>query len=90
MDLLPSPEQIQVLDAIRGFLATEAPVERLRKHGATGNPDARLWRALGDLGYVGIAPTILLAKIASNMQTGQAANKSSLSREEVFRKRRQL
>jgi alkylation response protein AidB-like acyl-CoA dehydrogenase len=55
MDLLPSPEQTQVLDAICGFLAAEAPVERLRKHGATGNPDARLWRALGDLGYVGIA-----------------------------------
>jgi alkylation response protein AidB-like acyl-CoA dehydrogenase len=55
MNLLPSTDQTQILEAIRGFLTDEAPVGRLRKHGAIGNPDARLWPELGALGFFGIA-----------------------------------
>jgi len=55
MNLLPSPEQEQILATIRDFLNAEAPVDRLRKHGAIGNPDASLWPALGDLGFFGLA-----------------------------------
>jgi alkylation response protein AidB-like acyl-CoA dehydrogenase len=54
MDLLPSADQTQIVDTIRSFLATEAPVSRLRKHGALGNPDAACWPKLGELGFLGI------------------------------------
>lgn len=54
MDLLPSDEQTQIVDTIRGFLAGEAPVDRLREHGAIGNPDAKLWPQLGELGFFGL------------------------------------
>jgi alkylation response protein AidB-like acyl-CoA dehydrogenase len=55
MNLLPSTDQAQILEAIRSFLTDQAPIERLRKHGAIGNPDARLWPELGALGFLGIA-----------------------------------
>jgi alkylation response protein AidB-like acyl-CoA dehydrogenase len=55
MDLLPSDEQNQIVETIRGFLAAEAPIERLREFGAIGNPDARLWPKLGELGFLGLA-----------------------------------
>lgn len=51
MDLLPSDEQQQVVDTIKDFLRNEAPVDRLREHGAIGNPDERLWPLLGELGF---------------------------------------
>ena len=54
MDLLPSDEQTQIVDTIKGFLAGEAPVDRLRAHGAIGNPDAALWPKLGELGFLGL------------------------------------
>jgi alkylation response protein AidB-like acyl-CoA dehydrogenase len=55
MNLLPTAEQVQVLDAARNFLAGEAPVERLRpQHGQIGNRDARLWPALGELGFLAL------------------------------------
>jgi alkylation response protein AidB-like acyl-CoA dehydrogenase len=54
MDLLPSPDQNQIIDTIRDFLGAKAPVDRLRTHGAIGNPDASLWPELADLGFLGI------------------------------------
>jgi alkylation response protein AidB-like acyl-CoA dehydrogenase len=51
MDLLPSDEQQQVVDTIKDFLRNEASVDRLREHGAIGNPDGRLWPLLGELGF---------------------------------------
>jgi alkylation response protein AidB-like acyl-CoA dehydrogenase len=54
MDLLPSPDQEQIVDTIKGFLSAEVPVDRLREHGALGNPDAALWPQLGELGFIGL------------------------------------
>lgn len=54
MDLLPSDEQQQIVDTIKGFLVNEAPVDRLRDFGAIGNPDATLWPQLGELGFFGL------------------------------------
>jgi alkylation response protein AidB-like acyl-CoA dehydrogenase len=54
MDLLPSSDQEQILDTLRSFLADNAPVDRLREHGAIGNPDAALWPELGQLGFIGL------------------------------------
>jgi alkylation response protein AidB-like acyl-CoA dehydrogenase len=54
MDLLPSDDQTQIVDTIKDFLAGEAPVDRLREHGAIGNPDAALWPKLGELGFIGL------------------------------------
>lgn len=51
MDLLPSDDQQQIVDTIKDFLRNEAPVDRLREFGAIGNPDARLWPQLGELGF---------------------------------------
>jgi alkylation response protein AidB-like acyl-CoA dehydrogenase len=54
MDLLPSSDQEQIVDTIQGFLSAEASVDRLREHGALGNPDASLWPQLGELGFIGL------------------------------------
>ena len=54
MNLLPSADQEQIVDTIKGFLSGEAPVDRLREHGAIGNPDAGLWPQLGELGFIGL------------------------------------
>lgn len=54
MDLLPSSDQEAILDTLKGFLGDAAPVDRLRAHGAIGNPDAALWPALGELGLLGL------------------------------------
>ena len=55
MDLLPTSEQEQIVDTIRKFLTSKAPVNRLRQHGARGNPDAAIWPALGELGFFGLS-----------------------------------
>ena len=55
MNLLPTSEQTQIVDAARSFLAGEAPVERLRpQHGQVGNRDARLWSDFSELGFLGL------------------------------------
>ena len=56
MHLLPTDEQIQIVDTITSFLSDMAPVERLRpdKHGQIGSPDAGLWPQLGELGFLGL------------------------------------
>ena len=55
MNLLPTPEQTQIIEAARSFLAGEAPIERLRpQHGQVGNRDARLWSDLAELGFLSL------------------------------------
>jgi len=51
VDLLPSDDQQQIVDTIKDFLRKEAPVDRLREFGAIGNPDAKIWPQLGELGF---------------------------------------
>jgi alkylation response protein AidB-like acyl-CoA dehydrogenase len=56
MNLLPTSEQDQILDAAKDFLSGEAPVERLRpQHGQIGNLDHLLWPQLGELGFWGLS-----------------------------------
>lgn len=55
MDLLPSADQNHILDTARTLLAAEAHPDRLREHGAIGNPDKHLWPKLGELGFIGLA-----------------------------------
>ena len=53
MNLLPTSEQTQIIEAARSFLAGEAPLERLRpQHGQVGNRDARLWGDFAELGFL--------------------------------------
>ena len=54
MNLLPSPDQTQILDTLTGFLADQMPVERLRAFGAIGNPDAGFFPSLAKLGFLGL------------------------------------
>lgn len=55
MDLLPSPEQQQIVDACVVFLSREHPVERLHKVG-DGNPllNRALLARMADLGWFGL------------------------------------
>jgi alkylation response protein AidB-like acyl-CoA dehydrogenase len=54
MNLLPTPEQREIVDSLSSFLSARAPVSRLRPPAAqTGNSDHRLFRDLGDLGIWG-------------------------------------
>jgi alkylation response protein AidB-like acyl-CoA dehydrogenase len=51
MNLLPTPEQNEIVDSLRSFLDDSAPVSRLRPPAPqTGNSDHRLFRDLGALG----------------------------------------
>jgi len=50
MDFLPTPDQSQIVDACRQFLAQELPLERLQHR----FDDRRLWPGLGELGWFGI------------------------------------
>ncbi len=55
MNLLPTDEQVQLVDAAKSFLEGEAPMERLRpQYGQVGNHDGKLWPQLGELGFLGI------------------------------------
>jgi alkylation response protein AidB-like acyl-CoA dehydrogenase len=56
MDLMPSPEQEAVRDAIRDFLRDRSPSERVRAvmAGAPG-VDRALWREAAGLGWLGLA-----------------------------------
>ena len=54
MNLLPTAEQIEIVDSLRSLLRERAPVSRLRPPAPqTGNADHRLYRELGDLGIWG-------------------------------------
>jgi alkylation response protein AidB-like acyl-CoA dehydrogenase len=54
MNLLPTPEQREIVDSLKSFLSARAPVSRLRPPAPqTGNSDDRLYRELGDLGIWG-------------------------------------
>jgi alkylation response protein AidB-like acyl-CoA dehydrogenase len=77
MNLLPTDEQTQLIDAAKSFLAGEAPLERLRpQHGQIGNHDARLWPMLGELGFLGVG----LSEDHGGLGLG-AAEESLLARE---------
>jgi alkylation response protein AidB-like acyl-CoA dehydrogenase len=55
VDLLPNDDQALVLDSVRGFLASELPVERLRDETAfQGQAEGRVWSQLVDLGLFGL------------------------------------
>jgi alkylation response protein AidB-like acyl-CoA dehydrogenase len=56
MDLLPTSEQEQILDAAKAFLEGEVPLSRLRpEKGEIGNSDHLLWPQLGALGFWGLS-----------------------------------
>ena len=56
IDLLPSAEQRQILDATVAFLAERLPVERLRDaDAAAGAAEAQQWTRLAELGWFGLA-----------------------------------
>src|SRR5690606_24542868 len=56
MNFLLSEDQTRIVDTLRDFLSAEAPVTRCRPPAPqSGNADQRLWPALGELGYFGIA-----------------------------------
>lgn len=56
MNLLPSTEQVQIVDSLRGFLAEQAPVSRFRPPASQiGNADAALWPRIGELGFLGVS-----------------------------------
>ncbi len=54
MDLLPSPEQDQIIDSVKDFMSRELPLERIRD-GRMAVPDAGQWKAMAELGWFGIA-----------------------------------
>jgi alkylation response protein AidB-like acyl-CoA dehydrogenase len=55
MDLLPSPEQDEIISVVASFLRTELPINgvRLRRDQATSF-DAATWAKCGDLGWFGL------------------------------------
>lgn len=55
MNLLPTSDQQQIIDAIADFLSTQAPVSRFREYGSIGSPDAKLLPHLGELGFLGVS-----------------------------------
>jgi alkylation response protein AidB-like acyl-CoA dehydrogenase len=55
MDLMQSPDQDAIQEAVRSFLAAELPMERVRKLGPAGNQALHpLWRQAADLGFFGL------------------------------------
>jgi alkylation response protein AidB-like acyl-CoA dehydrogenase len=52
MDLLPSPEQEEIVASAAAFLASFVPMERTRQLiGEVSNVDGKTWQAAGDLGW---------------------------------------
>ena len=52
MDLLPSPEQQEIIDVVAGFLADHFPTSRLRERaGEPASFDAATWAECGELGW---------------------------------------
>lgn len=52
MDLLPSPEQTEIVDVVAGFLAARFPTSLLRDRAAEpGSFDAATWSECGELGW---------------------------------------
>jgi alkylation response protein AidB-like acyl-CoA dehydrogenase len=55
MDFLPSDEQQQIIDSVRGFFAAEFSLERLRpKQRAQDDGGRAQWSAIGELGFFGL------------------------------------
>ncbi|MFP6850480.1 MAG: acyl-CoA dehydrogenase family protein [Pseudomonas sp.] len=56
MNLLPSSEQIEIVDTLRAFLSEQVPVARFRPPSPQiGNGDAMYWPQLAELGFLGVA-----------------------------------
>lgn len=52
MDLLPSPEQTEIVDVVAGFLADRFPTSQLRERAdATSSFDVATWAQCGELGW---------------------------------------
>jgi alkylation response protein AidB-like acyl-CoA dehydrogenase len=55
MDLLPSPEQEEIVASAASFLATALPTQRTRLlMGEASNVDEKVWLAAADLGWFGL------------------------------------
>lgn len=55
IDLLPSDEQGQIIESVRGFLGRSLPVERLRSgSGAQVQISSELWHEIASLGWFGL------------------------------------
>lgn len=54
MNLLPSSDQTHILDTLTSFLSAQMPTDRLREHGAIGNPDAKYFPKIAELGFMGL------------------------------------
>jgi alkylation response protein AidB-like acyl-CoA dehydrogenase len=61
MDLLPSPEQEEIVASAASFLATALPIQRTRHLiGEASNVDEKVWLAAADLGWFGLGlPSVL-------------------------------
>lgn len=56
MDMLPNSEQQQIIDSVRGYLADQFPLERLRD-GAGGDCQVERWAGAAELGLFGMSLT---------------------------------
>jgi len=54
MDLLPTPEQEQIVESARALLAAEAPLRPLQEPTAPAWAGTPLWRHMGELGWFGL------------------------------------
>ncbi|WP_226941681.1 acyl-CoA dehydrogenase family protein [Pseudooceanicola spongiae] len=53
--LIPTPDEVMLRDAARGFLADASPVSALRANRAAGRPyDPGLWRDMAQMGWAGV------------------------------------
>lgn len=55
IDFQPSPDQVQIVDSIAGYLQRDFPVERFNPKHAPGKTVRAAWRALAEQGFFGLA-----------------------------------
>jgi len=65
LNMLPTDEQTQIIDSVRGFLRSELPLEQLRNRVAPEVSDSQ-WRAVAELGIFGMG----LAESAGGIDFG--------------------
>ncbi|HET6951874.1 MAG TPA: acyl-CoA dehydrogenase family protein, partial [Acidimicrobiales bacterium] len=69
MDLLPTPEQEEIITSVAAFLGAELPMARLRElHGQGAPLEAGVWRQCAALGWFGLG----LAESAGGVGYGLA------------------
>src|SRR5439155_25614961 len=55
MNLQPTADQLQIVDAVTGFMAEQLPLSRLRSLGADADAiTPEQWRQIVDLGWLGL------------------------------------